>query len=70
MPETVVIYDAADELTADLGPNIGARLGVRPWPETGLSELLSDLSAARQAGLRIDELIFVTHGGPGWIRFG
>ena len=70
MPETVVIYDAADDLTAGLGPNIGVRLGVRPWPETSLSELLSDLGAAVDRGQRIDELIFVTHGGPGWLRFG
>jgi len=70
MPETVVIYDAADDLTADLGPNIGARLGVRPWPVTNTDELNSDLDGARQQGLRIDELYFVTHGHPGVLFFG
>ena len=70
MPEIVVIYDAVDGVTAPMGENYGARLGVRPWPETSIAELKSDLSGARQQGLRIDKLFFVTHGGPGWIRIG
>src|SRR6516164_7027266 len=68
MPNIEVIYDASD--AADMGENYGARLGVRPRPVSSIKELKSELSAARQNGVKIDRLYFVTHGGKGWIRFG
>jgi hypothetical protein len=70
MPNIEVIYDAGNEAAADMGENYGARLGVRPWPVSSIEELRSDLSGARQNGVKIDRLYFVTHGGAGWIGFG
>jgi hypothetical protein len=43
MPNSEVIYDAANADASDMGENYGARLGVRPWPVTSIAELKSDL---------------------------
>jgi hypothetical protein len=70
MAQTVIIYDSTKDETIALGVGYVDRLGALGVPVKGLRDLKYQLEVLRFQGVRIDQLIFVTHGSPGTLYLG
>lgn len=70
MGDYILIYDSSKDDTTDIAHNRAPEVGAKAIGVDSVSALKTELTRLKDSGVRIDRLLFYTHGEPGTIFFG